>query len=92
MRSAIRLSFGGFLVLAGWIVGSAQTPKGDFIIRIDAPSNGVINVECIEGCVALVGGRDIDLYREAQARTTYSYGPCRGTDRCGATFHGFIKK
>jgi hypothetical protein len=72
--------------LAGWIAGRAQAPRGDFII------NGVIIVDCVEGCAALIGGRDIGMYREGEGRPTYRYGPCRGTDRCRATFHGFLEK
>jgi hypothetical protein len=94
MKLAIRVGVTVLLVFAGWLAGSAQSPRGDFIIRIDGPSDSLISVECIEGCVGLIGGRDVGLYREENARTTYSYGPCRGTPdgRCRATFHGFLKK
>jgi hypothetical protein len=61
MNLVISLLVAVLFTFAGWV---AQTPRGDFVITIDAPSHGRTRVECVEGCAALVGRRDIGLHRE----------------------------
>lgn len=92
MDLVIRLAVAGPLVFVGYISGSAQTQRGDFVITIDAPSDGRTRVECVGGCAALVGSRDIGLYREGEGTPTYGvYCSGPGVERCRATFHGFLK-
>jgi hypothetical protein len=92
MKLSIRLAVAALLVLTGWMAGRAQTPKGDFVITIEAPGYGRTDVECTEGCRALVGGRDIGLYREGEGRNSPTYRFGCGAARCRGTFHGFLKR
>jgi hypothetical protein len=92
MKLSIRLAVAVLLVLSGWIAGSAQTTKGDFVIRVEAPGPGRTTVECVEGCTALVGGRDIGLHREGEGRDSPTYWFGCGAARCQGTFHGFLKR
>jgi hypothetical protein len=89
MNLVISLLVAALFTFAGWV---AQTPRGDFVITIDAPSHGRTRVECVEGCAALVGRRDIGLHREGGGTPTYGvYCSGPGVERCRAGFHGFLK-
>jgi len=92
MMFGMRLLAAVLLVLAGWIAGGAQTARGDFVIIVDAPGEGRTTVECVEGCTALVGGRDIGLHREGEGRNSPTYSFRCTAKRCQGTFHGFLKR
>jgi hypothetical protein len=72
------------LVALGWAAGRAQTTRGDFELRINAPS-GATSVECVRGC-RLIGARDIEN-PSARQMQTYEFS-CSG-QQCRASVVGF---
>jgi hypothetical protein len=86
-RIVTHFLIGVALVTLGWLTGSAQTTRGDFEIRVQAPT-GKTMVECVRGC-KMIGARDIENPRASQM-SSYWFS-CSAPDGCQGRVVGFVQ-
>jgi hypothetical protein len=78
---------GVVLVGLGWVTGLAQSRRGDFEVRVQAPT-GKTTVECVRGC-KVIGARDVEN-PNATWVTTYWF-TCGAPEGCEGRVVGFVQ-